>query len=132
MGYKIWKREYFKRLQVRNWNLPVRWCWGLYQFTKWNDLAEPHQRWRKRRRKVQPLERWEAEDYDRYYRLLSLKCRLNDSLYPGISNFSREYYHPIWRRAAKHICYLHLHGLHDEADDLHPQPKKLGIVWYIV
>ncbi len=129
MGYKIWKREHFKRMQIRNWSLPNRWYWGLDSFTKWNDLVEPHQRWRNRRRKVQPCEKWEAEDYDRYYYLLSLKRRLNDSLNSGISNFSRKYYHPIWRRAAKQICYLHLQGLHDEADALHPQPKRLGILW---
>ncbi len=127
MGYKIWKREEFRRSETKRFH----WFWGMHHFDDWKDLAEPHLHWRNRRRKVQPCEKWEAEDFDRYYRGLGIKYGINGSVHGRICTFSSRFYHPLWRRWAKHICQFHIQGLHDEADNLDPQIKKLGIMRYI-
>jgi hypothetical protein len=56
---------------------------------------------------------------------------LEKSVYKGICRFSREFFHPIWRQAGKNICRLYLIGEDTRADNLDPQPKRLGIMWDI-
>ena len=36
-----------------------------------------------------------------------------------------------WRRAGREICRLHALEKRDEADNLDPQPKRLGVMWDI-
>ncbi len=59
------------------------------------------------------------------------KRQLEKSVYKGICRFSREFFHPFWRKAGKNICRLYLIGEDAQADNLDPQPKRLGIMWYI-
>ncbi len=116
MAYQIWKREHHKRLKAKRW-MPSLYGWYF--------------RMRYREQQTQRLSNWEQED--QFYKRSQVikKRQLNKSVYFGICNFSRSFFHPIWRKAGKQICQLHLQGLHNQADNLDPQPKRLGILWYI-
>jgi hypothetical protein len=129
MGYKIWKREHFKRLKVKRWRRSkLQYLTGRCDY--WEEIDEPDHSWRNLRRKVQLIEKWEAEDYNRHHEAMAMKRRMNESIHGGLCNFSSRYFHILWRRAENEICRLHLQGLHEEADDLDPQPERLGIMRY--
>jgi hypothetical protein len=74
---------------------------------------------------------WKGRDKKRQADLAYLKRKLEKSVHHGICRYSREFFHPIWRKAGKRICQLHLIGEEDRADHLDPQPQCLGIMWYI-
>jgi hypothetical protein len=116
MAYQIWEREHYKRLKAK------RWMPSLY--------PKYHRMWIFQQRS-QCQSTWGMEDQHNQ-KLRAIKKRLlNKSVYRGICKFSSRFFHPVWRRAGKQICQLHFYGLHDQAEKLDPQPKRLGILWYI-
>jgi hypothetical protein len=118
MSQKIHNRERYKRLKAKRQlqNLPSFWI-PFRSFGLRKDLKQARN--------------WQFQDKNRFEHLLYLKQKDNKSLHGGICVFSSSFYHPLWRRAAKRICQLHLLGRTDKADNLDPQPKKCGIMWYI-
>ncbi|MEY4530035.1 MAG: hypothetical protein RLZZ156_756 [Deinococcota bacterium] len=116
MAYQIWKREHHKHLKAKRW-LPSPYGWYF--------------RLRSREQQTQLMSNWEFEDQYNHNLQAIKKRQLNTSVYFGKCKFSSQFFHPIWRRAGKQICQLHLQSLHDQADNLDPQPKRLGILWYI-
>jgi hypothetical protein len=118
MAKQFKKRERFKNLEVVR---RLRCCRkrGSYYRVSANWWCPPaHDDWFEQDRK-------HHEDY------LWSKRKLEKSVYKGICRFSREFFHPIWRKAGKRVCQLHLLGEDARADNLDPQPKRLGIMWYV-
>jgi hypothetical protein len=74
---------------------------------------------------------WEGQNARFQASFFASKRHLEKSMYRGICRFSRWFFHPIWRKAGKRICQLHLLGEDARADNLDPQPKRLGIMWYV-
>jgi len=56
--------------------------------------------------------------------------RLERSVYGRMSEATRVH-RRRWRRAGREICRLHTLEAHDEADNLDPQPRRLGVMWDI-
>lgn len=56
--------------------------------------------------------------------------RLGCSVHYGVSSYSRSF-RRLWRRQARRIERLYAIGLCDEADNLDPQPRRLGIMRFI-
>lgn len=55
---------------------------------------------------------------------------LHQSIHGCMSQATRRY-RRLWRSQAHEICRLHLLQAHDQADDLDPQPRRLGVMWDI-
>lgn len=56
--------------------------------------------------------------------------RLNESVHGCLSEATRKY-RKLWRRQAHEICRLHECGAHEAAENLDPQPRRLGVMWDI-
>ena len=78
-----------------------------------------------------PRNNWLEQDRIRQEDLARIKRRLEKSVHKGICRYSRDYFHPIWRNAGKKICRLYLIGEDTRAENLDPQPERLGIMWHI-
>jgi hypothetical protein len=118
MAHNIWKRERHTRLETMR----------RYRTRLWY-LHAGSSRWSLFHRELE--DDWAAEDQERRETLAQIKRHLKKSVHGGISTFSGLYFHPLWRKAGKRICAMHLQGEHDRADALDPQPKRLGIMWYV-
>jgi hypothetical protein len=118
MSQKIYNRERYKRFKARR------------QLSNLPSFRIPF-RFFGSRKDLEQARNWQFQDENRVERLLYLKRKDNTSVHGGICVFSSSFYHPLWRRTAKRICQLHLLGLTEKADNLDPQPKKRGIMWYI-
>lgn len=98
-----WKRRAARRKTPFNgWN---RWTQGCFVLSHCDD------------------EQWEAE-------VQKAQKKLHASVHKGLNQYTRRY-RRLWRRQAHAIERLHLHGAHDEADNLDPQPRRLGVMWDI-
>ena len=117
MAQQFKKRERYKNLEVLRRFRRRRFYWGYYRFLSNRDQPA-HDDWLEQDRKRQEDLAWS-------------KRRLEQTVHRGICRFSREFFHPIWRNAGKKICRLHTLGEDARADNLDPQPKRLGIMWYI-
>jgi hypothetical protein len=118
MSQKIYRRERYKRLNAKKkLQFTPGLFWGRYFLTNKQQLESGRD--------------WQFQDQSRQKSLLKFKREASKSVHNGICQCSSEFFHPIWRKAAKNICRLHLLGLTDEADNLDPQPKRLGIMWFI-
>ncbi|WP_135228500.1 hypothetical protein [Deinococcus fonticola] len=56
--------------------------------------------------------------------------KLDASVHHGPSGYTRRC-RKLWRRQAHMVEGLHLHGAHGEAENLDPQPRRLGVMWAI-
>ena len=56
--------------------------------------------------------------------------RLSRRMHHGLGKFTRRY-RKLWRRQGHTQERLHLLKLHDEAQELDPQPRRLGVMWDI-
>ena len=78
-----------------------------------------------------PVMTWALEDTQTAYRQRQAQRWLQDGgIRGGVSDATRPY-RRRWRRAGKLACQLALRGEIDEADDLDPQPRRLGVMWDI-
>jgi hypothetical protein len=119
MAQQFKKRERFKNLEARR-RYHLRGGVGLFTNSYWWLV-----------RQFVSHNDWNEQDKKSQADLAHLKRKLEKSVYKGICRFSREFFHPIWRQAGKNICRLYLIGEDTRADNLDPQPKRLGIMWDI-
>lgn len=56
--------------------------------------------------------------------------RLSASVHGGLCAYTRRY-RRLWRRRGHEQERLHRLELHDEAQELDPQPRRLGVMWDI-
>jgi hypothetical protein len=117
MAKSFSKRERHKNLEAVRRLKRRKYYWGYYRFLA-NESQSGH-------------DDWVGQDSKRQDDLAWLKRHLEKSVHRGRCRFSRSFFHPIWRNAGKKICQLHMLGETAQADDLDPQPKRLGIMWYI-
>jgi hypothetical protein len=118
MSYKIWKRERYKNLKVKRLIIYSP-GWSCLRYFSAAHYKYPF------------ITNWQEQNATQNSEKAHIKRHLNRSVHNGISNFSSEFFHPRWRKAGKRICQLHLYGHEDEANNLDPQPQRLGITWYI-
>ncbi|NTY01707.1 hypothetical protein [Deinococcus sp. JMULE3] len=74
---------------------------------------------------------WELEDIQRQHQNRLARRVLQDGgLRGGVSAATRKD-RRRWRRAGRQACRLALLGEIDRADDLDPQPRRLGVGWLL-
>ena len=72
---------------------------------------------------------WELQEVQREYEnRLARRVLQHGGLRGGVSAATRKY-RQRWRRAGREACRLALLGQIDRADDLDPQPRRLGVDW---
>lgn len=69
-------------------------------------------------------------DIQRQQVVQATRKAINGSIHKRMSEVAGRS-HRFWRQQAHHIERLHALGGHDAADDLDPQPRRLGIMWDI-
>jgi hypothetical protein len=119
MAQQFQKRERFKNLEARR-RYHLRGRVGLFTNRYWWLV-----------RQFVSHDDWIWQDKKRQADLANLKRKFEKSVYKGICTYSKEFFHPIWRNAGKKICRLYLIGEDARAENLDPQPKRLGIMWDI-
>ena len=117
MAQQFQKRERYRILEVLRRFRQRKYYFGYYRFLT-NLDRNAH-------------DDWLGQDKKRQEDLAWSKRRLKQTVHRGICRFSREFFHPIWRNAGKKICRFYLIGKDTRAENLDPQPKRLGIMWYI-
>ena len=97
-------------------------------------------RWKRREGQATPENRWATAGVDFCVLLLhkpnttglkvsKIQRNLERSVHGCMSEASRKYRRQ-WRHAGHEICRLHLLG-DDHAEELDPQPRRLGVMWDI-
>lgn len=79
----------------------------------------------------EPVATWALEEAARAADRAEARRWVSRGGLQGGARVHRDVYHRLWRRAGREACRLALRGEIDRADDLDPQPRRLGIAWML-
>lgn len=127
MAKDNWKRDRHERLEARR-----RWRMHAWFFHEWRNHW-----WTRGPQRTHPAPwgggevcSWARQQDEREHELMWLQRQLSVAVHLGQGRYTRRYRRQ-WRQAGRAMCRLHVLGEHDRAEDLDPQPHRLGVRWEI-